>query len=287
MYFYTYRLSGKWPVETEIITKLSWLKKLANSRLQENSVLFRFFPEVSLLKNITVPARRAIIGRNAVRRPPVANGAACAVIRHRPRPVEDVSCDDGRYSYSRSKFTIFCRFSPVRASSLVAAAIARSLSVMATGWKILLGVTAAAVFGLVAYGRQVASRFSFQISRYGDPDFQGSMLTIPVIIRFNNPADFAIPVQRLLVNSFLVQTDGTFKPIATVDQSLSIPPGVTEQPVRVDIDLEQLFTNVLATLQTLFTFRFNIFTRATVTAAGVTLPPQEFTNQIDLTEYVA
>ena len=158
---------------------------------------------------------------------------------------------------------------------------------MATGWKILLGVTAAAVFGLVAYGRQVASRFSFQISRYGDPDFQGSMLTIPVIIRFNNPADFAIPVQRLLVNSFLVQTDGTFKPIATVDQSLSIPPGVTEQPVRVDIDLEQLFTNVLATLQTLFTFRFNIFTRATVTAAGVTLPPQEFTNQIDLTEYVA
>jgi len=149
-----------------------------------------------------------------------------------------------------------------------------------------LGI-AAAFAGLVYLGwnkgKALISAFTFDISKYGVPQIKNSILYVPVYVHFKNPSTIPLNIDQLYADIFLFKGN-QFQKVGQVSQPLTIPPGESDQVIMPMVKLSDLFGgNIFSTLQNIFaTRKVSIRTDVTITYAGVTLPTQSFTNDIDL-----
>lgn len=149
---------------------------------------------------------------------------------------------------------------------------------------------AGAIIGLVVWGAKAAQRtlsdFQFDVVGYGKPSLIGSLLTVPLQMRYKNPTPLPISVDRLTADIFLLKNN-QFIQAANINQPVSIPPGESNQWVYPTLNLQNIFggdltTTLVAIQQILASKKLTIRTDAIAEYKGITLPKQSFTNQVDI-----
>lgn len=158
---------------------------------------------------------------------------------------------------------------------------------MTTGLKVGIGVgllAALAAWGVSA-AKKVAANFTFDLVGFGKPTLKNFMLTVPTQVRFNNPTSLAINLDNITVDLYVLK-NSTFVKAARISQSLTIPAGVSVQPLYPEINIKNLFggdimDTILAASNALTTKFITVKAEVRITYNGVNLPTQ-FIPQQDL-----
>jgi hypothetical protein len=138
----------------------------------------------------------------------------------------------------------------------------------------------------VNQAKLAAANFGYSIVGYGSPGVDGFNVTLPIIIRFNNPTPVAANVDNITANIFINEA-GKWVQSAKINQPLSVPAGVSDQKINAKIDLSSFFKGgVLSVLQeaaNIYATKFlQVRTDVTVTYGPLTLPAQSFTSNIQI-----
>lgn len=109
----------------------------------------------------------------------------------------------------------------------------------------IVGVLAAAALYQYARSRPVVS---FKLVDFGLPSFSAGMLTLPLVLQFDNSAPVAIPVDELRVKvSYL--SGSSYIDAGGFDRSqFTLQPGSTTIRVSPVVDLRSIASNVLDTI---------------------------------------
>jgi len=156
---------------------------------------------------------------------------------------------------------------------------------LSTGVKIAIGAVTvgALIFGIKKF-IDSTSGFDFEPVRYGLPSVKGSVVILPVVVRFNNPTPLDINLNQFLANIFYLK-DKTFQQVARINQRLSVPKGVSEQVFLVDISLSDIFSGGAfwtSLINTLTTKQITIRADVTANYGGIAISPKPFIQQIDI-----
>lgn len=132
----------------------------------------------------------------------------------------------------------------------------------------------------------MAAKFAVDIEGYGVPRLKGWVITVPVILRFNNPSPVPITVTRLLATTSVLK-NGQWIQAGHLDQPVNIPSGVSNQTFSASVDLQSIFGGNILNTFTAITDALkskSVRLRTDVTAyyGDVSLPVQSFENEITL-----
>ncbi|GHM98813.1 hypothetical protein WSM22_03030 [Cytophagales bacterium WSM2-2] len=149
----------------------------------------------------------------------------------------------------------------------------------------ILAVVVGGVAMLVQKGKELANSFGFSIQGYGNPGVNGTTIDLPINVQFNNPAP--VPANIDMVDAKIYLNKNGWILAASVKQPLQIPSGKSVQKLNTRIDLKQIFGgNLIETLKSfaaMYAQKFlQVRTDLTVTYAGVTLPTQQFNQNIQI-----
>lgn len=144
---------------------------------------------------------------------------------------------------------------------------------LGTGLKILIGVAAVGAIALVAKTKKAIDNFTFNIIGYDTPKIKNWVLTVPLVMEFNNPFFITIPVKQFRADFFLLMKNN-WQQIGTVDQMFAIEPGITRKTITPNLDLKSFFNdNFIFTLDS-FLKTQSVKLRADIritTVSGVTI----------------
>jgi hypothetical protein len=154
---------------------------------------------------------------------------------------------------------------------------------------IRLGIGALLLGGLLYLwktGKLSANAFGYSMKGYGAPSVNGTTIDLPVNIEFTNPTPLAVNLDNVTAQLY-INKGGAWINVANVNQALSIPAGTATQKVNAHIDLGKIVGgNILETLDLASSIlaqqTAQVRTDLTVTYAGITLPQQSFTSNIQV-----
>lgn len=152
---------------------------------------------------------------------------------------------------------------------------------MNTGLKIGIGLLAALGAGaayLYRSTKQVISDFTYDVVGFGKPSVSKMVLTVPVQIRFRNPAIIPVNIDRLMVDLYVLK-NSTFVHAGKIDQTLSIPRGESIQMVYPQVDLASIFKGnifdtVLSVADVISNRRVTVKADINFSYKGVSIPTQ-------------
>ena len=116
-----------------------------------------------------------------------------------------------------------------------------------------VGLTAIAgglLYAAAFSAKRLMDGLTYKVVGFGTPKISNSILTMPVIIRFNNSAPINVPIDRLSITLSYLRGN-SYIPSANVDQSnLILVPGTQDITVTPQLNIAALFSNILDTLKT-------------------------------------
>lgn len=111
-------------------------------------------------------------------------------------------------------------------------------------------VAAGLLYAAAFSAKRLMDGLTYKVVGFGVPSISNAVLTLPVIIRFNNSAPVNVPVDRLSITLSYLRGN-TFIPSANVDQSnVILKPGTQDITVTPQLNIASLFSNILDTLKT-------------------------------------
>lgn len=144
-----------------------------------------------------------------------------------------------------------------------------------------------AAIGLLVWGvAKAVDKFTVELISFGKPSLRNYALTVPLVIRFNNPTPVPVSIDRFFADIFVKKGD-QFVKAGVLNQPLDIPGGVSDGVLFPVINLDTIFGgNFLNTAsfvaellrQKIVTVRVDY----TPIIQGVALPVQSFTDTVDL-----
>jgi hypothetical protein len=157
---------------------------------------------------------------------------------------------------------------------------------MSTTFKIGLGLAFLGVVALVAtQGKKILEQFDVTIKGYGIPSLNLAswVLTLPVKIEFFNPTPAAINLDKISGRISLIK-NGTFQPVVTFNQPLSIQSGKSEKSIIAQADIKKFFSFNFgpASMEILTTGSLRVRTDMTVQYGQVVFTPEPFDSTIDV-----
>jgi len=136
---------------------------------------------------------------------------------------------------------------------------------------LILGTIAGIGFA-ISKGAKKLGNVSYSIQGFGIPSFSGTVITVPVIIEFNNPTPVPISIDRLQIVMSYMQASG-YAQAGSLDQAnINLPGGKSSNTFYPKMDVKALFSNVLNTLTTALKNKaLKIKADVTITKAGLSV----------------
>lgn len=146
------------------------------------------------------------------------------------------------------------------------------------------GVLALVLVG-VSLAKDALSQLTVKVVGYGKPTISNWILHLPIIVHVNNRSDLSVTLNRVVADLY-IQKDQAWVAAAHVDQSISVPPGETNQTIYAQGNIANIFGgNIFSTINALsnaYKGKLPIKVEVTVYYAGIALPKQTFNDTISI-----